>query len=123
MFYVNQQCHIFAEPFEENVTVFGSFPGSVDLKAFLPEEKYETLTRSLDCSTLSGGEKQLVGICRALLSGREILILDEPFSALDAKTEFTVCRRLLTMKEKTVVMITHNEQPEYLKLFDRVIAL
>lgn len=123
MFYVNQQSHIFAEPFRENVTVFGSFPDEFDWKAFLPAQKYETLLRARDCSTLSGGEKQLVSLCRAILSRREILILDEPFSALDAAAESAVCRRLTEMSDRTVILITHNEQPEYLKMFDCVISM
>lgn len=123
MFYVNQQSHIFAEPFTENVTVFGSFTNDFDWKSFLPAQKYETLMRARDCSTLSGGEKQLVSLCRAILSGRKILLLDEPFSALDSTTETVICEKLMQMRDRTVIMITHNEQPEYLKLFDQVIAL
>lgn len=123
MFYVNQQSHIFAEPFTENVTVFGSFANDFDWKSFLPEQKYETIMRTRDCSTLSGGEKQLVSLCRAILSGRKILLLDEPFSALDSTTEAVVCKKLMQMQDRTVVMITHNEQPEYLKLFDQVIVM
>lgn len=123
MFYVNQQSHIFAEPFKENATIFGSFSQNVDLQAFLPTAKYKTLIQCQDCSTLSGGEKQLISLFRALLSEREILILDEPFSALDADTELFVCQRLLAMPNKTILLITHNEQSEYLRLFDDVITV
>ena len=60
---------------------------------------------------LSGGQKQRVGIARALAANPSIILLDEPFGALDPITkqqiveEFTT---LETLKEKTVVMVTHD---------------
>lgn len=60
---------------------------------------------------LSGGMKQRASFARTLLSGAELLLLDEPFSALDALTRMGLCEWLLAEWEKhprTILFITHD---------------
>lgn len=74
---------------------------------------------------LSGGMKQRVAFLRALLSGSPLLLLDEPFSALDAITKLSMQEWLITQWEKrqsTVVFITHDVE-EALFLSDRIFLL
>ncbi len=67
---------------------------------------------------LSGGMKQRAALARALLYNKPILLLDEPFSALDAQTKSVVCELIKKkMKDKTVILISHTSNDANL-LFD-----
>lgn len=58
---------------------------------------------------ISGGQRQRLGIARALLSKPKLIVLDEATSALDGETEFKVTESLLALKGKvTIVMIAHR---------------
>ncbi len=74
---------------------------------------------------LSGGMKQRVGIARALSIEPKILLMDEPFSALDALTRGTLqdeARRICVQSGQTTVMITHDVD-EAIYLADRIVLM
>jgi len=76
-------------------------------------------------TALSGGEKQMVILARALAQQPRVLLLDEPAAALDLKHRAELMRTLARLRDTrglSVVMITHDLQLTG-SLFDRIVAL
>lgn len=74
---------------------------------------------------LSGGMRQRVALIRTLALDPKILLLDEPFSALDFQTRLNVCdnvSEIISNEEKTAILVTHDIS-EAVSLADRVIIL
>jgi len=87
----------------------------------LEPEKY----RQRKPKELSGGEQQRVGVIRALAADPEIILMDEPFSALDPMSRTKLQDDLLDMQrtiQKTIVFVSHDMQ-EALKLGDRICVM
>ena len=88
----------------------------------------EKLPRKLNTITgengvkLSGGEKQRIGIARALYKSPEILIFDEPTSSLDKATEDKILKTIRKLKKtKTIIIVSHSNKIK--KITDKVIQI
>lgn len=100
---------------KENIMKVKDLLNSYGLKDFI--KKYP--------SNLSGGMKQRVALIRTLAINPDIILLDEPFSALDYQTRLSVSDdvwKIIKKEKKTVIMITHDIA-EAVSMADRVIVL
>jgi len=78
-----------------------------------------------DIKTLSGGEKQRVALAMALMFKPKLLILDEPFSNLDATLKVRMrafLKKLIKINNITAIMVTHDKEDAF-ELFDKMLLL
>ncbi len=119
---------------EKNIAYVPSISGLPGWKGRERREKAEALLRQVGLDpdlaeryprSLSGGQRQRVGIARALAAGPEILLMDEPFGAVDEITRGRLQDELLTLHSRsgiTVLFVTHDIG-EALKLGTRALVL
>lgn len=117
--YVTQETHLFHDSIAANIAI-GKPGASMDeiveaaKKASIHEfitslpQGYDTKVGELG-DTLSGGEKQRIGIARAFLHDSPIILMDEPTSNLDSLNEGIILRSLSEeAEEKTVILVSHR---------------
>lgn len=130
--YMFQRDHLFEwRNIYKNILLGLEIQGKKDLHS---NEKYidELLTKyglidfkSKYPSELSGGMRQRVALIRTLAVKPKLLLLDEPFSALDYQTRLDVCddvKNIITQEKQTVILVTHDIS-EAISLADKVIVL
>jgi osmoprotectant transport system ATP-binding protein len=120
-----------------HMTVAENIAATLALLGWTPEARRARTAELLDLmslpaayadrrpSALSGGERQRVGVARALAASPPILLMDEPFGALDPVTRDELgaaCRGLHDRLGLTTVMVTHDVQ-EAVLLADRIVVL
>ncbi len=118
-----QDYQLFAATLGENI-VMDRIPidenraGSLLIKSGF-DRKFTSLSKGFDTSvteefeedgvSFSGGEAQMVGICRSLYQDTPIVVLDEPSSALDPLSEYNLNHTMMSLdRDKTVVFISHR---------------
>lgn len=108
IFYLSQEQHIFSEDVFNNISIFGAYR---DYKTYGIEEMpiFKNIKDKSDCSNLSGGEKQVVKFLRMLAQQKKILLIDEPFSALDNEVSKKLFH-ILTEIDATIIMVTHQSE-------------
>lgn len=108
IYYIEQSPTIFAQSFLDNVTMFNSYDIDV-LKSFdfWNLEILDRLKKVENCEKMSGGEKQITGICRAIASGATFLLMDESFSGVNKGLENVILDELI-QRNYTLIYISHD---------------
>lgn len=119
-----------------NMTVAGNIGFGLKVMKKPPEEIEQRVKEMLELinmpeygdrypSQLSGGQQQRVALARALALRPEVLLLDEPLSALDAKIRVSLRSEIRSIQQKlgiTAIYVTHDQE-EALSLSDRVVVM
>lgn len=117
-------------------TIYKNITIGLEIKGKITKEQKETIDDLLkkyglyefkNCypHELSGGMRQRVALIRTLVLNPEILLLDEPFSALDAQTKITVNEdvyNIVTKENKSVILVTHDIS-EAISFCDKVVVM
>ena len=96
-----------------------------NLAAKLLEMTELTVLKKRNVQSLSGGQKQRVALCRAIMKKPKILLLDEPFSALDSQMRSKLQQEIKELQKNfniTTIMVSHEPTEAY-ALADRVLVL
>lgn len=122
--YAPQKPFIFKGSLEDNISMFKPYDkdklNKIIEKLNIGELKGKILD---DESSLSGGEASRVGVARAMMRKADIIIFDEPSSALDPITSNIINNVIFGIEDETVIVITHDWDEKYLFSFDKVLNL
>ncbi|MDE6052539.1 MAG: ABC transporter ATP-binding protein/permease [Lachnospiraceae bacterium] len=124
--YIDQNEYIYRAGLDDNVTIYGSYPNVS--KQILDNfwHKKQDNREDIDCQKMSGGEKQIIAFLRVVARDTPIVLMDEPFSAMDVANTEKIQEFLLhsrEMADKTVIIITHDVSEETLAKYDKVIRV
>lgn len=126
--YVPQNAYLFNETIENNITMSGAYSEKeiydvikkVNLEKLIEENRGKLGDLGQE---ISGGEKQRIILARALIRKPQVLLFDEPTTALDPGTRDSINEMIFSLTEYTRIVITHDRRPEYLVQFDEVIEI
>jgi ABC-type multidrug transport system fused ATPase/permease subunit len=130
--YMQQEVFLFDDSIRNNITLYKDYsPEKIryaiecaGLKDYVESLEYGLETKiNGNGYNLSGGEKQRIGIARALLAGAKVFIFDEITSNLDVATEHFVENLIMNLKDVTVIMITHRINDATLSKADEILVM
>lgn len=125
---VRQEAVLFRDTLRNNLTLYRPVPEE-RLREILTDVGLARLCGSLDepvaegGANFSGGEKKRLCLARALLRDTGVLILDEPLANLDDATAERIEDLLLSIRDKTVIVVSHQFTGSKLPAFDQVVEL
>ena len=131
--YVSQNTFILNDTIKSNIK-FSRINDDIDMDSLISSSKnaqiktwIDTLDDAFDTKisqdggNISGGQAQRIGIARALYKDTDFLIFDEPTSALDENTEKQIMDTIYSLKNKTIIIVTHKKS--ILNKCDKIIEI
>ena len=130
--YMTQDTHLFCDSIRNNIRIAKLDATDEEIEAACKKASIHdfimTLPKGYDTSvgelgdTLSGGEKQRIGLARVFLHDAKLVLLDEPTSNLDSLNEAVILRSLAReRKDKTVVLVSHRQST--MRITDRTYSV
>ncbi|MDR0847285.1 MAG: ABC transporter ATP-binding protein/permease [Lactobacillales bacterium] len=114
----DQRPHVFDAGYDDNISIFGSYGANDEI---VKSVGMDALKEKDTLAEISGGEKQVISLQRAINEDKEVLILDEPFSAVDTGKTGQLYDFLAGLN-KTLIMVTHQID-ETLDMFDYIVTI
>ncbi|KGR72458.1 ATP-binding cassette domain-containing protein [Streptococcus phocae subsp. salmonis] len=125
--YVGNNTHIYQDSLRNNLTLWDNHIKEEEMISALEHVNLLSLVSRLDdivnVSMLSEGQKQRIGIARAYLTNRNIIIMDEAMANLDTNNAFLIENQLLKDPTKTYITVSHHLQENLLDQFHEIITL
>ena len=122
--YSGQDAFLFSTSIRENITFAVDEQDDVDRKRLENALKISALWDDLSLFAdgletvvgekgvkVSGGQRQRIALARAIYTNNPILILDDPFSAVDIRTEEKIMEGLITLTDRIIILMTHRVTP------------
>ncbi len=129
--YVEQDVFIFSGTVLENITMFNNSYTNEEIDEATEISGLKILINNLENGidtkieeggkNFSGGEKQRIGLARAILTKKKVILLDESFSALDNTNMFEIEKNILKLN-RTIISITHRLN-ENIKYYDEILII
>ena len=125
---VRQEATLFRDPLRNNLTLYQPIDDG-RLREVLAQVGLSRLANALDepvaedGGNFSGGEKKRICLARALLRDTDVLLLDEPLANLDPDTAQRIEDLLLSIRDKTMIVVSHQFTESKLPHCDQVTDL
>ncbi len=123
--YINEAVPLLCDTVRQNIALYR------DVEEERIQEAVQTVGLSVDLDrvirdgdrNLSSGETRRIEIARSLINRSNVIIYDEAISTLDIPTAYEIEKTLLSLKDQTVIFISHNFSSKLIGLYDEIILL
>lgn len=128
---IQQDVFMFDSTIKDNITLYEDYSQEQLQAVFTRSGLYNFINSLSDKeltmigengNNLSGGEKQRIGIGRALIKNTPILLLDEATASLDNETSYKIEKEILELDNITSIVVTHKLSKELLKKYDEILV-
>lgn len=123
--YLNENVSLFSGSVRDNITLFREYSPEAFSKAVDGAQIRLDLERVINDEgrNISSGEQRRIEIARSLMSSARMIIFDEVVSTLDIETAYEIEKMALSLKDKTIVFISHNFSGKLIGEYDDILVM